>query len=60
MTNNNFSQQRPTISMEQLIDLMKKLPKSKIEETVNYARKLGISEDYINEGLKIIKKIRNC
>ena len=55
--NNKFFQ-KPTLSLEQFCNLLRNVPKSKIKEIVKKARELGISEDYIKEGLKLINTLK--
>ena len=57
---NNFNYQKPVINYDQFISALKKYPKDKIDKTVEKARSLGISEDYISNGLQIIEQIKNC
>lgn len=57
MYNNNSSQ--PNISYEQLMSMIKQMPKNQLDIIVKRAKSLGISESYIQEGLQIINQIKN-
>ena len=41
------------------MSLLKNCPKDKIDEVVKRARSLGISEDYISQGLQIIEQTKS-
>lgn len=56
---NSFNYQKPVVSYEQLISALKDCPKDKIDEVVERARSLGISEDNISSGLQIIEQIKS-
>ena len=56
---NSFTYQKPVVNYEQLMSVLKDFPKNKIDEVVKRARSLGISEDYISQGLQIIEQIKS-
>lgn len=56
---NSFTYQKPVVNYEQLMSALKDCPKDKIDEVVKRARSLGISEDYISQGLQIIEQIKS-
>lgn len=55
---NNYISQ-PTVSYDKAMSMLRNLPQEKIDEAVNRAKNLGISESFITQGLQIINQLKS-